>query len=177
MTQEKFLEIKEGYVKNIKRFISETGDIFPHITVFALSKKNESENAIIHIPIDEHFLSSEEAKDKFIDDVIPEVAKELKKEFIPEGIAWTSEAWIRVFDKSEGIPDDWKSKTPKKEVVMINLQFPKWKEFIVYEIKRLGKQVNEDGDLVDYVELVEEDFSGGEESGGRLSNLLEKFID
>ena len=176
MTDERYNDIKEGYLKNIKRFLTEMGDIFPHITVFGLHKSDQDKSAIIHIPIDEKFMSSEERKDEFIDQVIPEVAKKIKEEFIPEGVAWTSEAWIRESPIDKGIPNDWKKLPIKKEVLFINMEFENRKEIIVYEINRNGKQVNEDGDIVDHVELIEKDLSGGEAAGGRLTGLYEKFI-
>jgi hypothetical protein len=176
MTEERYNDIKEGYINNIKRFIVEVGDIFPHVTVFGLHKDDQTKNAIIHIPIDDEFMKSEERKETFINDVVPEVARKIKEQFIPEGVAWTSEAWLRESPVDKGIPNDWKELPVKKEVLFINMEFEHKKEMIVYEIKRLGKQVTEDGEIVDQVELIEQDFSKGESSGGRLTGLYEKFI-
>ena len=176
MTEERYNDLKEGYVNNIKKFITEMGDIFPHITVFGLHKEDQSRNAIIHIPIEDEYMRSEERKEAFINEVLPQIAKKLKEQFIPEGVAWTSEAWVREAEKDAGVPDNWKELPIKREVLFINLEFEHKKEMIVYEIKRVGKQVNEDGDIVDHVDLIEQDFSKGESSGGRLVGLYEKFI-
>ena len=176
MTEERYLSIKEGYVRNITRFLREQGDIFPHITVFGLHKQDPEKNAIIHIPIDDEFMQSEERKDTFIDEVVPQLARKIKEEFIPEGVAWTSEAWVREAPKEEGFPDNWQDLPIKKEVLFINMEFENKKEMIVYEIKRLGKQINEDGDMVDNVDIIEQDFSKGEAGGGRLTGLYEKFV-
>jgi len=175
MTEEKYLEIKEGYVNNIKRYLLQMGNIFPHITVFGTELENPEKSAIIHIPIEGKFLKSEETKDLFVDEIVPEIAKKLKERFVTEGVAWTSEAWIREFPTDKGLPDNWKSAPIKEEVLMINLQFPNKTELMVYEIKRLGKQVNDDGDLTDHIELIERDISNAEHGKGRLTNLLEKF--
>lgn len=176
MTDEKFLKIKESYVSNIKRFITETGNIFPHITVFGKHKEDDLEEAIIHIPVPDEFLKSEQSKDEFIDEVVPKIAEKIKEKFIPEGVAWTSEAWIRQIGKEEKLPENWKELPIKKEVVFITMEFATRKDFMVYEIKRLGKQVNQEGELVDQVDLIEEDFSSAEQATGRLSNLYSKFI-
>ena len=176
MTEDKYLEIKDGYVNNIKKYIAEEGNIFPHLTIFANPKDNPEENAIIHVPIESKFMASEETKEHFMKEVVPTLAIELKKKFIPKGVAWTSEAWVRVFDKEEGVSKDWKSKPIKKEVLIINIEFEYKKEFLLFEIKRHGKQVNEEGNLTDYVELVEEDFSGAESMSGRFTNLYQKII-
>ena len=176
MTEDKYLEIKDGYVNNIKKYIAEEGNIFPHLTIFANPKDNPEENAIIHVPIEGKFMASEEAKEHFMEEVVPGLAIELKKRFIPKGVAWTSEAWVRVFDKEEAMPEDWKSKPIQKEVLIINIEFEHKKDFLLFEIKRHGKQVNEDGNLTDYVELIEENISGAESMGGRFTNLYQKII-
>lgn len=176
MTEERYLDLKTGYIKNITRFLKEQGDIFPHITVFGLHKEDQDKNAIIHIPIDDEFMKSEERKDVFIDQIIPQIAKQIKEQFIPEGVAWTSEAWIRESPVDKEVPNNWKELPIKKEVLFINMEFENKKEMIVYEIKRMGKQVNEDGDIVDHVELIEQDFSAGQSAGGRLTGLYEKFM-
>jgi len=55
------------------------------------------------------------------------------------------------------------------------MEFTNKKEMLIYEIKRNGKQVNEDGDLVDHIDLVEQNFSDAESMTGRFTGLLEKF--
>jgi len=177
MTEEKYKEIKEGYLANIKRYMLSVGGLFPHVTVFGAHKDGTDKDAIIHIPIPDEFLKSEYMKDKFVDEVLPDVAKTVNEKFIPYGVGWASEAWVRSAPKDDKVPDNWKDLPIKKEVLFINLEFEHKKESIVYEIKRLGKQVNEEGDLVDHIDLLEdESMSGAEGMSGRFSGLLEKFI-
>lgn len=176
MTQEKYEEIKKGYLENIKAYMLSVGGLFPHVTVFGSHKDGNEKDAIIHIPIPDEFLKSEETKDKFIDVVLPDVAETVKERFIPYGVGWASEAWVRSTNKDEKVPDNWKDLPIQKEVLFINLQFENKTEAIVYEIKRLGKQVNEDGDLVDHIELIEDmSLTGIENMSGRFLGLLEKF--
>lgn len=179
MTDQEYQELKDRYIQNIQRFITETGNLFPHITVFA-DHKDESEeekSAIVHIPIPDEILMSEETKEDFVTEVIPEIAKTIRKKFKPYGVSFASEAWVRSFNKEDGeIPENWKEQPIEKEVLMVTMEFADRQETIVYEIKRNGKQVTEEGDLVDHVELIEQDFSGASSVGGRFGNLFDKFI-
>jgi hypothetical protein len=177
MTKEKYEEIKKGYLENIKRYMLSVGGLFPHVTVFGAHKDDENKDAIIHIPIPDEFLKSEDTKDEFVNTVLPEVAKTVKTKFIPYGVGWASEAWVRTSSKDDKIPDNWKDLPIKKEVLFINLEFEDKTEAIMYEIKRLGKQVNEDGDLVDHVDLIEDKLMAGPENmSGRFTGLLDKFV-
>ncbi len=60
---------------------------------------------------------------------------------------------------------------------MINIESKDYdKKVIIYEIKRKGKQINPDGNLVDIVELeILEDMANPTEMDGRFSGLLKKF--
>lgn len=176
MTTEEIKELKEAYIERIKTYITQQGGIFPHLTVFARPIDNPEEKSIIHIPIPDKFLSSEEHKDLFVYEVVPQIAKKLQERFVTSGVAWASEAWVRELSKEEEVPENWKDLPIKREVLFINIDFGNGEESLVYEIKRQGKQVNEEGELVDQVELVEEDtLKGSGQSSGRLSGLLSKF--
>jgi len=112
--------------------------------------------------------------------VLPKVFKELKKRFIPHGIAWAAEAWMRVADKNfNSSKDDWKSIPIRKEVIMISIESEDGNEFFMYEIKRSGKQVNSDGEFVDIVELERFDDEvikkSPEQITGRFTGLFKKF--
>jgi hypothetical protein len=177
MTEEKYEEIKREYVGNIKRVMNDLGNIVPHITVFGSHKsEEETKDALIHIEVRNEFMRSETMKETFVEEVLPEIANKVKEMFIPYGLAWTSEAWVRSASKEQPVPDDWKELPIDKEVLMISMEFMHKKEMIIYEIKRTGKQVNEEGDLVDHVDLIEQDYSGAVDVGGRFTNLYKKFF-
>lgn len=169
-------DLKKAYIENIKEYVEENGNMFAHISVFAKHKKGDR-NGIIHIPINGEFLESEESKDKFIDDIVPQIAKKIKEDFTTYGVAWVSEAWIRQTDasKEKTIPQNWKELPITGEVLLISMQFNNRKELITFNIVRNGKQVNDDGDLVDRIELIESDLKSDSFSG-RLSSLYEKFV-
>lgn len=176
MTEEKYEEIKKAYLDNIKKYMVAVGGLFPHISIFGAHRDGTEKDAIIHVPIDDEFLKSEEMKDKFVDVVLPGIAETVNENFIPYGVGWASEAWVRSINKEKGLPDDWKKIPIKKEVLFITLEFELKKEAIVYDIKRSGKQVNEEGELIDNIDLIEDkDMSGVETMGGRFSDLLKLF--
>jgi hypothetical protein len=182
MTEEQFKEIKEVYLKSITDFMQDETGMEPHITVFAERLDDEeSTPAILHMPIPSSLMNSEDGKDKLIEVILPQVAKKIKKEFKPYGIAWTSEAWVRKTHKdnidNDILLDNWKEIPISKEILMINIESEFGNEMTIYEIKRNGMEVTEDG-LKDTVELIL-DKELTDETGsmtGRFTGLYNKFI-
>lgn len=173
MTQEQFEELKTDYIENLEKYISETGELFPHISIFA-NKKEDSKLSIIHVPIPDEMMS-ERGKDMFIDDIMPSIYKKVKEDFIPYGVGWASEAWLREADKDTDITN-WKEIPIKKEVLFISIESESSSSTTVYEIKRNGKQVTQEGDIVDIVELKEiSDLSNPGKTEGRFSGLYKKL--
>jgi hypothetical protein len=181
MKNSQYEELKEEYIKHLVDVISETGGLFPHITIFAdvLNPKEDEKDkpAIIHIPIPDKFMKDDESKDEFIDQIIPDIFKDLKKKFNPHGVAWSSEGWMRQLEKGDKMPDNYKNLPIKKEVIIVTLGTKEKEEAIIYEVKREGKQVNQSGDLVDIVKLDKLDADQPDSVGGRFSGLFKKFKD
>lgn len=183
MTEEQFNEVKETYIKSIKELMQEETGMEPHITVFA-EKLEEDEDgivpAILHMAIPSDLMNSQEGKDKLIDIVIPQVAEKVKKQFKPYGVAWTSEAWVRKAHKDDvdnDILDNWKELPISKEILMINIESEFGNEMTIYEIKRNGMEVTENG-LKDTVELILDEELTAETGNmtGRFTGLYNKFI-
>ena len=142
------------------------------------TKEDDIKKAIIHIPIPGEYMNSEEGKDSFVEEIMPSIFKEVNKKFSPYGIAWASEAWVRIADKDFNTnKDNWQALPIKKEVLFISIETEFKKEVNVYNIKRLGHKVNSDGEIVDNISLEEEtDFGNPENVGGRFSGLYKKLI-
>lgn len=178
MTEQEFIEIKKGYVDFITKFMIKNGELGPSITVIG-THKEDGNNAIVHVPIPGKFMKSDESKDEFIDEILPEIAKKIAEDFTANAIAWASEAWLRVLDKKDPkIEDlkDWKSLPVQKEVLIINIEHETGSNTFVQEIVRKGKQVNEDGELVDHIQLIEmSDYKQGITGEGRFTGLYKKF--
>lgn len=179
MTQEKYESLKTSYVEFITRIIKDHGGLSPAVTILGI-RKDDQQNAVIHIPIPEFLMNSEKGKDEFVDDVIPKLAKKVNEEFEVKAVAWASEAWLRSVSKDEKtgeatVPDDWKS-LPKKEVLFITIESDNKYDATVMEMIRKGQQVNAEGQLTDHIELVPlPDFENPEKMEGRFSGLYKKF--
>lgn len=182
MTNEQYLTLKEEYVNHIKTFVTQSGGLLPHLTVFADLKepkdKEEEKPAIIHIPIPSEYMEDDAGKDKFIKKVAPDLFKAINKEFIPNSIAWASEAWLREADKDFDIKnEDWKKLPIKKEVIILTIESENKTEAILFTVKREGKQVNSDGELIDNIVLTEDENQLGDAGpiGGRFTGLFKKL--
>jgi C-terminal processing protease CtpA/Prc len=181
MTEEQFIEVKETYLKNIKRYMQEEGGLFSHISIIAepiIREDADDKNAIIHIPIPEKIANSDEGKEYFITKMIPEIAKTLKKQFDTTGVVWASEAWVRSANKDSKDPlENWKDMPIKKVVLMISIESKFGNEALIYEIVRKGMQVTEDG-LADTIELIKDEKLSGNDLPlqGRFTGLYQKFI-
>jgi hypothetical protein len=182
MTNEQYALLKQDYIDHIKEYVTENGSLFPHLTIFADVKKpkkgEEDKPALIHVPIPDEYMENDRAKDKFIDEVVPDLFQNINEKFIPKGIGWAAEAWMRVADKNFDVEkDNWKKIPIKKEVIMISIESDEPTESIIYEIKREGKQVIPGGDIVDIIKLEEQFREEGAPtvSGGRFTGLFKKL--
>ena len=96
MTNEEFEELKTSYIENIKKYMVDSGGLFSHLSIFGEHKEPEDGQpvtAIIHVPIDPRFLKSDQSKDVFVDEVVPELAKVINDNFgIIEGLMTTVHA-------------------------------------------------------------------------------------
>jgi len=119
---------------------------------------------------------TDEGKDIFLKEIVPDLFKEIKKKFNPVAIAWASEAWVRTTDKTKEAPEDWKLLPIKKEVVIINIESNNSQKVIMYNIERNGQQITSSGNLVDIIilTLIEE---SPEKITGRFTGLFKKFDD
>jgi len=181
MTQEDYIEIKDMFLDHVKGFMNNTGGMQPHITVFAKHRLEEGndmseKDSIIHIPIPAEYFNSEDKKDEFMEDVMPEISKKIKSKFVAQAVCWASEAWMRVASSKHKLLN-YKKIPVKKEVLIVTLESEAHNDCILFEIIRKGKKVNEDGDMVDDVDLIEmEDLSTTMPNGklsGRFSGLYD----
>ena len=179
MTEEQFEDMKEMYLNNIKRFINETGGLFPHVTIFATKVETPDEISIIHVPIPEELMKNDRAKDKFVDVVIPELGSKLKDMFTPKAVLWASEAWMRDADKDfDPAVTDYKKLPIKCEVLIITIDKGEGTTTtLIYKMNRTGMKVNEEGNMIDQVELEvykeNEQLTSGD---GRFTGLFKKLV-
>jgi hypothetical protein len=180
MNTEDYKELVESYLSHIKTYMKDNGGLSPHITVFADNKNPEKDsalNSLIHIPIPSEYMETDGDKDILVDEIFPKIFNEINKKFIPYAIAWASEAWLREADPNFDVTkENWKKLPIRKEVVFITIEDENLCKTQVYEIKRIGKQVNTNGNLVDEVELeMLQDFVNPVKTDGRFSGLYKKL--
>jgi len=179
MTEQQYDNLKENYLKHIKRYMKEAGGLFPHITILAdhLNETEDPKSAVIHIPIPDEYMENDEAKDEFIEDILPDIMKTVKEKFKPHAIAWTSEAWMRVADKDFNFNEHTYKLLPKKEVLFVSIETEDKQEHHIYEMKRTGMKVTDEGDLCDDIDLIQmEDSMSNAPLKGRFSGLYKKLI-
>lgn len=165
------------YIKLVTVMMVRNGGVSPHLTVLGIDK-TEHKNAVVYVPIESKHLASESSKDHFIDVVIPEIAKGVKEKVDVAAVIWAAEAWMRETkaDSADAL-ENWKDLPIKKEVLIMTVDAEDENTTRIYEIKRHGKQVNEFGNLVDNIELVElsEAKEGITAAEGRFTGLYKKF--
>ena len=177
MTKQTFKDIKKEYIQSLKDYILEEGGIFPHLTFFG-EKLDEIDcpASIISVPLSSDFVESDKAKDLFIKDVFPKLCKTLKVKFNIVGVAWSSEAWMRVANKQEEI-EDYTSIPVKEEVLIINIESEFENNLEIYTIKRKGLQVTQDGEMSEKVQLIKKQGTSSmiPSMKGRFAGLYEKL--
>jgi len=182
MTESQYKELKDDYIDHLIETVNTNGGLFPHISVFAdvLEPKKGEENkpALIHIPIPDEYMVDDDAKDEFVSKVMPRIFKQVKKEFAPYAVLWASEAWLRVLEKEEETPEDYRELQVKKEVIIITIGTKESEEIKLYNLVRQGKQINTHGEMVDIVKLeLMEDMSQPSSFDGKFTRLFKKFKD
>lgn len=174
MNYEKLIEAKDNYIEMVTGAIIKKGGLYPHIVLFGDDPMGIEQVGIVHVAIDPKYFSSDEYKEHFVTKIFPEVAEDIKKDFKPYALGYIFEAWVREAKKEQLV--DWKELPISKEVVFFN--FKTVDDFScnhIYEIKRTGKKVDENGELVDIIELVELDDYHQAAMEGRFSKLIDCF--
>jgi len=168
MTEEKFNDIKESYVEHLKEVMIEEGFLPPLITVIG-SEKETKHNSIIHILVPAEYMVSDEKKEEFIEDLLPNASKEVRERFDIEATIWSAECWMTIADKN------LKPTEEKQEAIIINIESETKNQTLVYNIERIGMEFVKDKGLVDKIELKEFINDYDLPSDGRFTGLFKKI--
>jgi hypothetical protein len=178
MNTEHYQEMKKSYIEFVTKIMIENGGLNPSITVLGTQIKDGS-NAVVHVPIPGKFMKDDNAKEEFLNEIVPQIAKSVNEQFDIKAIAWASEAWMSEVDTKDADPEklkDWKNIPVKKEVLIVTIESDEENKTCIMEIVRKGKQVNNQGELIDNIELVEQNQYNHTVIGeGRFTGLYEKF--
>jgi len=182
LTKEEYKELKDSFFNFMKKLLVEQGDLNPCIVLMgkklanALGEEEES-NAVVYVPIPGKYMKTEKTKEEFVTEVIPKMGTEIRQYFSIYAVAWVAEAWVREVHQGE-VPVNWKDLPIQKEVLIITIETKDATEGITFEIKRNGKEVNAEGELIDHIELIEDIRANGFiPSGGRFSGLYKQFTE
>lgn len=177
MTTEEYNSIKEDYCKIVTKMIIKTGGLSPLISAVGTTKEDNAD-AIVHFYIENEYMKDDISKEEFMHRVLPKVAEGVREKINIKAVVWASEAWLRVIDGAAAEVRNWKNLPVKKEVVIIVIDSAEHHETIIKEIVRKGKQVNEDGELTDHVELLDlPEYDKGVTGKGRFTHLYKKFTE
>ena len=177
MTKEEHNKVRKDYIKNIKRYMQEAGGLFPHVTIFAINTDSveEDKHALIHIPIPNSYIECDDDKDLLVDEILPYLYEKVTKSFKPYGLAWASEAWMRVANSEEQF-SNYKDIPIKKEVLMVCIETDFKSETLIYDILRNGSQVNSQGELTDNLVLkASKEIKKTGNASGRFVGLYKKL--
>jgi hypothetical protein len=180
MTKEEFIELKDTYIDNIKRYFKESGDLFAHVALFCEFKKDaedyDERPAIVHVPIPGKLLETGLGKDFFVEFLLNEAVTDIKEKFIIKGVAWSAEAWMKMSDKNPKNDIEMDDLPIKAEVIIINIESEDVNECNIFEIERSKMSIEEDGSIkseeINFKELQRE---GNPNMGGRFSGLYNKI--
>lgn len=169
-------EVMDIHLDIVKKYINEEGEIFPHVTVFGKKVDAEEENlSIINIPLTGNVVKLGEKK--FINEVLPTIGKKIRQDFDIYGVSFTAMANMVMISKDEESSEETKKKS---DVVVISFEFDDIEDPIlrIFEIKEIGSQINESGEMVKQVELTyNKEVSEGATQGmeGEMVGLYKKL--
>ena len=181
MNKEDYNELKAVYLEHVIEFITDTGGLFPNLTLFAYQKERDEEGkpqfAIIHIPVPDAYLEDDDSKDEFIDNLLPSIYKTIKEKFNPFGMSWASETWggkisLEEFSKIKNV-DEVKI---TDKLLVISIETDDFDETIVYNLYTDGLSISKTGDLINTIKIKENvTLSKPIEKGGKFIGLYKKL--
>lgn len=161
MTNDQFNILRTEITNDVRKFIIENGTIDPHLSILADKKVIKSEDdlkqALIEIPIPENIMNNRKDEKYFIEQIFPEIVKDIRRKFTIKAVVWT--AIDTIFNK---------------EFVVIYIESLERKDVITYKIIRSGKVVNSNGELIDDIRLEESEIKNPKESFIKTNNFFDK---
>jgi len=177
MTQKKIDKLIEQFKKDHIKYVSDKmlreGEMGPMITVLAMKKSNEK-MGLVYAPIMGEF--SEERKEEVVSKVIPYLFEQMKEEdLIPYCFSFSSEVIMKVIDTDkEEIPDDL-SKIAGIDALLITFETKTETSTKVFNMEKVGKAINEDGEMIDQIKLTYHEMPEGGSFGGRFTNIFKRY--
>ena len=162
--------------------------MFPaHLSLFGISKNDNTKRAIIHVPCSE-FMESEKTKKNLVEFVLPEIGIKAKEDYDIYAVIFVSEINGRMMSADDDIPENYKDLPISFEGVSITIQTDDRYQMLVYKIEKKGMKVitdkeNNSSEIVDDISLElmtctengNDDDDDDSSIEGLFSNLLKNF--
>lgn len=164
MTPELMQEYKKELLENIQAEMKDEGNVSSFMQIIG-EKEGMDKPVIVHIVTD---FTDNDSKDFFVEEIIPQITKKLKKNSItPHHVVFVSEVWVTTVDKKT-------DESKKEEAVLIAYSSEDGETMEAYNIIRHAYEVDDKGELSSKVDLVKNEALSSENklsSEGRFSNL------
>jgi uncharacterized protein (DUF1330 family) len=158
---EEYKNLKNKYVENIQEMWNMFGGVATQISIIGTNinyiegSDDTNKNVIIHIPLINGIMDTTESKLQFVNEILPKLSVELKNRCTIDYVIFATEAWLRQADPEIDDLENWKNIPITKDAFVIIIEGPNnFKEQSIYDIERLGKQINKNGELVDNIKLT-----------------------
>jgi hypothetical protein len=157
MNKEKLEKMRNEFVSSITRMVKGEGFLAPVIALFALN--SEDKDTLMIIPLDGDYLTDK--KEVFLNNVVPALREKLDdQDFKVHAVCMASEAWARVAPKDFQFSEDAVKELDKEEIVIVTYMDDDSNSTVMFDMKRDGKAVNQEGEIIDYVTLTERSQEG-----------------
>lgn len=158
---EEYKNLKNKYIENIQEMWNMFGRVATQISIIGTNinyiegSDDTNKNVIIHIPLINGIMDTSESKLKFVNEILPKLSVELKNRCTIDYVIFATEAWLRQADPEIDNLENWKNIPITKDAFVVIIEGPNdFKEQSIYDIERLGKQINKNGELVDNIKLT-----------------------
>lgn len=169
MNKEELEKMRDEFVSSITRMVQGEGFLAPVVALFALN--DEGKKTLMIIPLDGDYLT--EKKNIFLKRVVPALRERLDdEEFKVFAVCIASEAWARVAPVDFKFSEDAVRELDKEEIVIVTYMDDDSNSSVIFDMKRDGKAVNQEGEIIDYVTLTERS-----QEGAKVVSLHPEFDD
>lgn len=177
MTEKKKNELiekfKTDHIKWVSDKMMKEGELGPIITVLAMKKATEK-MGLVFAPIMGDF--SEGRKEEVVSKVIPFLFDQLKDDgLIPYCFSFASEVDMRIINTEEELPHNIKD-IKSTDALLITFETREETSVKVFDMEKVGKAINEDGEMIDQIKLTYHQMpEEGGSYGGRFTNIFKKY--
>lgn len=157
MDKKQLEKMRSEFVRSITRMVQGEGFLSPVVALFALNA--EDKDTLMIIPLEGDYLTNK--RRLFFDKIVPALKEKLDDQnFSIYAVCVASEVWARVAPATFEFSEEAVQELPKEEVVIVTYMDHESLSTVMFDMKRDGKAVNQEGEIIDYVTLSERSQEG-----------------